>query len=91
MRHTCDKGNYLYVCWRREVVLFFSVMDEGNSLFTNDNQQKFLRHGAPPVGTPEHQEFEESNLMHAINGACELISESLRSCLLEACSARITC
>ncbi len=56
-------------------MLFFSVMNEGDSLFFEDNVEAFLGdddekggHGAHEEGHEGHEDFEESNLMHAING-----------------------
>ncbi|CAD7698221.1 unnamed protein product [Ostreobium quekettii] len=54
----------------REVVLFFSVIDEAESLLFDDNIATFL----PNLGEDEAEElkedegFQESNLMHQING-----------------------
>lgn len=48
----------------REFVLMFSVMNEGANLFFQDNVDAFLN-GVVPNNT---EEFEESNLKHAING-----------------------
>lgn len=57
----------------REMVLFFSVMNEGGSMLFDKNVQEYLN-GTGEL-TAEHLEelladgdFEESNLMHAING-----------------------
>ena len=57
---------------RREVMLFFSVMNEANSLFFEDNVDHFVKGHEDKDEQEDHQEyeeeFEESNLMHSING-----------------------
>ena len=49
----------------REVFALFSVMNENASPFLHDNVHRFAR---PPEPDPDDEEFEESNLMHSING-----------------------
>jgi len=49
----------------KEVVLFFSVMNEGDSLFTEDNFNQSLSNCTE---TPLSELDNEPNLMHAING-----------------------
>ncbi len=52
----------------RELFALFSVMDENQSPFLEANARRFAG-GAPPAeGDPDHEAFEESNLMHSING-----------------------
>jgi len=48
----------------REVFTLFSVMNENNSPFLEDNEHKYER----PFELPDGDDFEESNLMHSING-----------------------
>jgi hephaestin len=50
----------------REFVLLLSVMDENVSWYLDRNITEFA--GDPAGVDPEDEEFEESNLMHAING-----------------------
>ncbi|GAB4814065.1 hypothetical protein N2152v2_001111 [Parachlorella kessleri] len=56
----------------REVMLFFSVMNEANSLFFEDNVDHFVKGHEAKDEQEDHEEyeeeFEESNLMHSING-----------------------
>jgi FtsP/CotA-like multicopper oxidase with cupredoxin domain len=47
----------------RELVHLFMVEDENSSVLTADNIASFA-----PTADPEDEEFEESNLMHCING-----------------------
>src|SRR5918911_2537826 len=49
----------------REVFALFSVMNENASPFLRDNVHRFA---PPPEPDPDDEEFEESNLMHSING-----------------------
>jgi manganese oxidase len=49
----------------REVFELFSVIDENNSPYLHRNTETFAK---PPYPEPDDEEFEESNLMHAING-----------------------
>jgi hypothetical protein len=49
----------------RELFVLFSVMNENASPFLEDN---VLRYAKPPDPGPDDEEFEESNLMHSING-----------------------
>ncbi len=49
----------------REVFTLFSVMNENESPFLRENVERFA---SPPPPDPEDEGFEESNLMHAING-----------------------
>ena len=48
----------------REVFELFSVMNENSSPYLGRNIRRF----AKPPPRPGDEEFEESNLMHAING-----------------------
>jgi len=48
----------------RELVSLFTVFDENSSLFIDDNIAAY----APDAATGDPDEFEESNLMHGING-----------------------
>ena len=50
----------------REFVAVFSVMNENESHYLDDNVQRFA--GAPDTVDPEDPDFQESNLMHSING-----------------------
>jgi manganese oxidase len=49
----------------REVFALYSVMNENNSPFLDENVHRFAQ---PPFPDPEDEDFEESNLMHSING-----------------------
>lgn len=49
----------------RELFVLFSVMNENQSPFLEANIRRFSR---PPHPKPDDEEFEESNLMHAVNG-----------------------
>jgi len=49
----------------REVFALFSVMNENSSPFLDENVHRFAQ---PPFPDPEDEDFEESNLMHSING-----------------------
>jgi FtsP/CotA-like multicopper oxidase with cupredoxin domain len=49
----------------REVFALFAVMNENQSPFLDDNIHRFAQ---PPFPDPEDEDFEESNLMHSING-----------------------
>jgi len=49
----------------REVFELFSVMDENKSPYLTANVERFAGKPYPP---PDDEEFEESNLMHSING-----------------------
>jgi manganese oxidase len=49
----------------REVFALYSVMNENQSPFLDDNVHRFAE---PPFPDPEDEDFEESNLMHSING-----------------------
>lgn len=48
----------------REVFELFTVMNEGNSPYLAENVKRF----ATTAPSPEDEGFEESNLMHAVNG-----------------------
>ncbi|MCC6574965.1 MAG: multicopper oxidase domain-containing protein [Planctomycetes bacterium] len=50
----------------REFVLLFEVMDENKSNYLQDNIQAYC--GNPGSVDPDDPDFQESNLMHAING-----------------------
>ena len=50
----------------REFVAVFSVMNENESHYLDDNIRRFA--GAPDTVDPEDPDFQESNLMHSING-----------------------
>jgi hypothetical protein len=50
----------------REVFALFSVMDENKNPFLDENEHKYERPYRPPAA--EDEEFDESNLMHSING-----------------------
>ncbi|MDJ0635271.1 MAG: multicopper oxidase domain-containing protein [Xenococcaceae cyanobacterium MO_188.B29] len=47
----------------REFISLFKVMDENISLYIDENIEQFA-----PNSDPEDEDFEESNLMHGING-----------------------
>jgi FtsP/CotA-like multicopper oxidase with cupredoxin domain len=49
----------------REVFALFAVMNENQSPFLNENVHRFAK---PPFPDPEDEGFEESNLMHSIDG-----------------------
>ena len=49
----------------REVFALFSVMNENSSPFLDENVHRFAQ---PPFPDPDDEDFEESNLMHSING-----------------------
>jgi hypothetical protein len=49
----------------REVFALFSVMNENESPFLEDNVHRFA---SPPFPDPDDEDFQESNLMHSING-----------------------
>ena len=51
----------------QEVISFFSVMDENQSMLLEDNITKRAPHANDPDGG-DGDEFYESNLMHSING-----------------------
>ena len=50
----------------REFVTMFSVMDENQSPYLQANIDKFA--GDPGSVNPDDEDFQESNLMHSING-----------------------
>ena len=50
----------------REFIAVFSVLDENQSHYLQDNIDRFT--GNPRSVDPEDEGFEESNLMHSING-----------------------
>lgn len=50
----------------REFVTLFSVFNENSSLYLDKNIQKFA--GDPSTVNPDDEDFQESNLMHSING-----------------------
>jgi len=50
----------------RELVALFKVYDENDSHYLDSNIQRFA--GRPASVDPENEDFQESNLMHAING-----------------------
>lgn len=47
----------------REFIVLFNVFDENASLYLEDNIREFA-----PSGNPDEEDFQESNLMHAMNG-----------------------
>jgi hephaestin len=47
------------------IFALFSVMNENNSPYLSANVHRFAQ---PPFPSPEDENFEESNLMHSING-----------------------
>lgn len=49
----------------RELFNMFLVSNENGSPFLNENIQRFSQ---PPAPDPEDEDFQESNLMHSING-----------------------
>jgi FtsP/CotA-like multicopper oxidase with cupredoxin domain len=49
----------------REVFELFDVMNENQSPYLKNNLRRFAR---PPYPDPEDEGFEESNLMHSVNG-----------------------
>jgi len=49
----------------REVFELFSVMNENNSPYLDTNVHRFA---SRPFADPEDEDFQESNLMHSING-----------------------
>ncbi len=49
----------------REVFALFSVMNENSSPFLDENLHRFAQ---PPFPDPADEDFQESNLMHSING-----------------------
>jgi len=49
----------------REFFELFSVMNENNSPFLHENLRRFAQ---APYPNPDDEEFQESNLMHSING-----------------------
>jgi len=49
----------------REIFTLFSVMNENESPFLDDNSKRFAK---PPFPDPDDEDFVESNLMHSING-----------------------
>jgi len=49
----------------RELVTYFSVVDENQSPLLSANMHKYIRAGAPHL---DPDEFGESNLMHSVNG-----------------------
>src|SRR5207248_6239672 len=49
----------------REVFEMFSVMNENNSPYLDVNAHRFAH---PPYADPDDEEFQESNLMHSVNG-----------------------
>ncbi len=50
----------------REIALLFTVLDENKSWYLDDNIQEFC--GTPNAVDKADPDFEESNLMHGING-----------------------
>jgi hephaestin len=48
-----------------EVFELFSVMNENNSPYLDANTKRFAQ---PPYPDPEDEDFQESNLMHSVNG-----------------------
>jgi manganese oxidase len=50
----------------RQFVTLFTVMDENASLYLDDNIQMFA--GKPNTVNPDDEDFNESNLMHSVNG-----------------------
>jgi manganese oxidase len=49
----------------REVFALFSVMNENESPFLGENVDRLA---SPPAPDPDDEDFQESNLMHSING-----------------------
>ncbi len=49
----------------REIFALFSVMNENQSPFLDANIKRFAE---PPAPDPDDEDFQESNLMHSING-----------------------
>jgi len=49
----------------REVFALFSVMNENQSPYLDENVHRFAQ---PPFPDPDDEDFQESNLMHSING-----------------------
>jgi hephaestin len=49
----------------REIFALFSVMNENQSPFLEANIKRFAQ---PPAPDPDDEDFQESNLMHSING-----------------------
>jgi hypothetical protein len=52
----------------RELVTMFSVLDENQSWYLEENARRFAGGPPPKEGDPDHEAFVESNLMHSING-----------------------
>jgi manganese oxidase len=52
----------------REFVTLFSVLDENQSWYLEENARRFAGGPPPPEGDPDLEAFQESNLMHSING-----------------------
>jgi FtsP/CotA-like multicopper oxidase with cupredoxin domain len=50
----------------RELVTYFSVIDENESWFLERNIERYA--GDPASVDPDDEEFRESNLMHSVNG-----------------------
>jgi hephaestin len=50
----------------REMFAMFMVANENSSPFLDENIARFAEGGGPPPG--DEEDFEESNLMHSING-----------------------
>jgi len=50
----------------REFITLFTVFDENESLYLKENIERYT--GDPASANPEDEAFEESNLMHSING-----------------------
>jgi len=49
----------------REIFALFSVMNENQSPYLDANIERFAQ---PPAHDPDDEDFEESNLMHSVNG-----------------------
>jgi hypothetical protein len=50
----------------REFITLFSIFDENESLYLKENIERYT--GDPVDVNPEDEAFEESNLLHSING-----------------------
>uniref|UniRef100_A0A672QUV2 ferroxidase n=1 Tax=Sinocyclocheilus grahami TaxID=75366 RepID=A0A672QUV2_SINGR len=64
--HTSDHNQNQRADVDQELVLMFSVVDENSSWYLKENIQAFC---SDPYGVdPAREDFQESNMMHAING-----------------------
>lgn len=71
--HSRLPANQLLVYSCREYVLSFAIMDEGSSFFSEANAVRFLPKAVTSNATALEElladpGFQESNLMHSING-----------------------